>query len=48
MREKVKVARAILESYADVPDFDPREQRWTLVETSLSATSPASAPKQRS
>jgi len=47
MREKVKVARAILESYADVPDFDPREQRWTLVETSLSATSPASAPKQR-
>jgi hypothetical protein len=31
MREKVKVARAILESYADVPDFDPREQRWTLI-----------------
>jgi hypothetical protein len=31
MREKVKVARAILESYADVPDFDPREQRWTTV-----------------
>ena len=30
MREKVKVARAILESYADVRDFDPREQRWTL------------------
>jgi hypothetical protein len=30
MREKVKVARAILESYADVPDFDPREQRWTM------------------
>ena len=28
MREKVKVAQAILESYADVPDFDPREQRW--------------------
>jgi hypothetical protein len=28
MREKVKVARAILESYAEVPDFDPREQRW--------------------
>jgi len=25
MREKVKVAQAILESYADVPDFDPRE-----------------------
>jgi hypothetical protein len=31
MREKVKVARAILESYADVRDFDPREQRWTVV-----------------
>ena len=31
MREKVKVARVILESYADVPDFDPREQRWTVV-----------------
>ena len=30
MREKVKVARAILESYADVPDFDPREQRWMI------------------
>jgi hypothetical protein len=30
MREKVKVAQAILESYADVPDFDPREQRWTV------------------
>ena len=30
MREKVKVAQALLESYADVPDFDPREQRWTL------------------
>ena len=29
MRENVKVARAILESYADVPDFDPREERWT-------------------
>ena len=28
MREKVKLARAILESYADVPDFDPREQQW--------------------
>jgi hypothetical protein len=27
MREKVKVAEDILESYADVPDFDPREQR---------------------
>ena len=33
MREKVKVAQAILESYADVPDFDPREQRWTIVKT---------------
>jgi len=31
MREKVKVAEDILESYADVPDFDPREQRWTIV-----------------
>lgn len=31
MREKVKVAQAILESYADVPDLDPREQRWTIV-----------------
>ena len=30
MREKVKVARAILESYAEVPDFDPREQRWMI------------------
>jgi hypothetical protein len=30
MREKVKLARAILESYADVPDFDPREQRWIV------------------
>jgi hypothetical protein len=30
MREKVKVAQAILESYADVPNFDPREQRWTV------------------
>ena len=30
MREKVKVAQAILESYADVPDFDPREQRWSV------------------
>ena len=29
MRETVKVARVILESYADVRDFDPREQRWT-------------------
>ena len=30
MREKAKMAQAILESYADVPDFDPREQRWTV------------------
>ena len=30
MREKVKVAQAILESYADVLDFDPREQRRTI------------------
>src|SRR5262245_53303714 len=34
MREKVKVARAILESYADVRDFDPREQRWTTISDS--------------
>ena len=30
MRENVKVAQEILESYADVPVFDPREQRWTI------------------
>jgi hypothetical protein len=30
MRENVKLAQAILESYADMPDFDPREQRWTV------------------
>jgi hypothetical protein len=30
MREKVKLARAILESYADVPDFDPRDQQWVI------------------
>jgi hypothetical protein len=30
VREKVKAARAILESYADVPDFDPRDQRWVI------------------
>ena len=30
MRKKVKVAQAILENYADVRDFDPREQRWTV------------------
>jgi hypothetical protein len=34
MREKVKVAQAILESFADVPDFDPREQRWTIARES--------------
>ena len=33
MREKVKLAQAILESYAEVPDFDPREQRWTIGES---------------
>ena len=32
MREKVKLAQAILESYADVPGFDPREQRWKIAE----------------
>ena len=32
MREKVQVAEDILESYAEVPDFDPREQRWTIAE----------------
>jgi hypothetical protein len=31
VRENVKLAEAILASYADVPDFDPREQRWTTV-----------------
>lgn len=31
MREKVKVAQAILESYADVRDFDPRDQRWVTM-----------------
>ena len=30
VRENVKLAKAILDSYADVPDFDPREQRWTV------------------
>jgi hypothetical protein len=34
MREKVKVAQAIPESYADVPDFDPREERWTVAQES--------------
>ena len=32
MREKVKVAQAILESYTDVREFDPLEQRWTLTQ----------------
>jgi hypothetical protein len=30
MREKVKLARAILESYAGVPAFDPCNTRWTI------------------
>jgi hypothetical protein len=30
VRENVKLAEAILASYADVPDLDPREQRWTV------------------
>ena len=30
VRENVKLAEAILASYADVPDFDQREQRWTV------------------
>jgi hypothetical protein len=33
MRENVKVAQDILESYADVPVFDPREQRWTIAKS---------------
>ena len=33
MREKVKVAQDIVESYADIPDSDPREQRWTIAPT---------------
>ena len=33
MRDKVKVAQDILESYADVPDSDPRKQRWTIAQT---------------
>jgi hypothetical protein len=28
--KNVKLAEAILASYADVPDFDPREQRWAV------------------
>ena len=27
VRDNVKLAEAILASYAEVPDFDPREQR---------------------
>jgi hypothetical protein len=30
VRENAKLAEANLVSYADVPDFDPREQRWTV------------------
>jgi hypothetical protein len=30
VRENVKLAEAILASYADVTDLDPREQRWTV------------------
>ena len=30
VRENVELAEAILASYANVPDFDPREQRWTI------------------
>ena len=30
VRENVKLAEAILASYADLPDFDPREQRWMI------------------
>ena|SRR5580765_2205199 len=29
MSENLEVARAILDSYAEVPVFDPRDQRWT-------------------
>jgi Fe-S-cluster formation regulator IscX/YfhJ len=29
-RENVRIAEAIVDSYADVPDVDPRDQRWTL------------------
>ena len=32
MRENVKLAQAILESYADVPEVDPQDQRWTLAD----------------
>ena len=37
MREKVKVIRAILQRYADVRDFDPREQRWTITKSQMSS-----------
>jgi hypothetical protein len=30
VRENVKLAEVILASYADVPDFDPWDQRWTV------------------
>ena len=30
VRENVKLAEAILASYVDVSDSDPREQRWTV------------------
>ena len=33
MRESVKVAEDILQSYADVSVTDPRDQRWTTAET---------------
>src|SRR5215475_11876801 len=45
--EKVKVARAILESYSDVRDFDPREQRWT-VNSDSSAHESQSRPETHS
>ena len=32
VREDVKLAEAILESYADVSDVHPCEQRWTTEE----------------
>ena len=28
VRDNLKLAETILESYADLPDFDPRDQRW--------------------
>ena len=33
IRESVKVAEDILQSYADVSVTDPRDQRWTTAET---------------